>query len=153
MAAKKAHFEEIQSFADMIEKIVNIIYSDETVVDDDLKSNMSVVRAAITSKLLREFLPKLGCQAIADIPEPSGIDANYAKEIFLYLSNLKRRIKNAADLVKGQLPANSNAAPVTTEETTTSGEEERPNPEEGTTQNQEEEGSALNEPPPGQGMF
>lgn len=154
MAAKKAHFEEIQSFADMIEKIVNIIYSDETVVDDDLKSNMSVIRAAITSKLLREFLPKLGCQAIADIPEPSGIDADYAKEIFMYLSNLKRRIKNAADLVKGQLPANSKASPVSTsEEPTPTGEEEQPNAEEETTQNQEEEGAALNEPPPGQGMF
>ena len=104
MAAKKAHFEEIQSFAEMIEKLVSIIYSDDTVIDDELKGSMPVIRATITSKLLREFLPKLGVQAIADIPEPTAIDADYAKGIFLYLQNLKKRISNLGHLVKGDLP-------------------------------------------------
>lgn len=114
MAAKKAHFEEIQSFAEMIEKLVTIIYSDDTVIDDELKGSMPVIRATITSKLLREFLPKLGVQAIADIPEPTAIDADYAKGIFLYLQNLKRRIANIGHLIKGDIPASA----------------ENPNPEE-----------------------
>lgn len=107
MAAKKAHFEEIQSFAEMIEKLVSIIYSDDTVIDDELKGSMPVIRATITSKLLREFLPKLGVQAIADIPEPTAIDADYAKGIFLYLSNLKKRIGNLGHLVKNELPTDA----------------------------------------------
>ena len=114
MAAKKAHFEEIQSFAEMIEKLVTIIYSDDTVIDDELKGSMPVIRATITSKLLREFLPKLGVQAIADIPEPTAIDADYAKGIFLYLQNLKRRIANIGHLIKGDIPTSA----------------ENPNPEE-----------------------
>lgn len=114
MAAKKVHFEEIQSFAEMIEKLVTIIYSDDTVIDDELKGSMPVIRATITSKLLREFLPKLGVQAIADIPEPTAIDADYAKGIFLYLQNLKRRIANIGHLIKGDIPASA----------------ENPNPEE-----------------------
>ena len=150
MAAKKAHFEEIQAFADMIEKIVAIIYSDETVVDEDLKSNMSVIRAAITSKLLREFLPKLGCQAIADIPEPRSIDADYARNIFLYLSNIKRRIKNAADFVKGNLPPNSDAAArgQVPNAGNNNPDETQSNPEE-TAGNEETGGNEE----PGQGMF
>lgn len=107
MAAKKAHFEEIQSFAEMIEKLVTIIYSDDTVIDDELKGSMPVIRATITSKLLREFLPKLGVQAISDIPEPTAIDADYAKGIFLYLQNLKRRIANIGHLIKGDIPASA----------------------------------------------
>ena len=121
MAAKKAHFEEIQSFAEMIEKLVTIIYSDDTVIDDELKGSMPVIRATITSKLLREFLPKLGVQAISEIPEPTAIDADYAKGIFLYLQNLKRRIANIGHLIKGDIPASAeNPSP----EETGEGEEE-----------------------------
>lgn len=108
MAAKKAHFEEVNAYMDMIDKAVAIIYSDDIVVDDELKGSMQTIRAAITSQLLREFLPRLGCQVIADIPEPNGISADYAKNTFLYLSNLRARIKHLSDLVKGQLPPNGN---------------------------------------------
>ena len=124
MAVKKAHFEEIQSFADAIEKIVSIIYSDDICVDDELRGNMNAIRATITSKILREFLPKLGCQAIADIPEPSAIDADYAKNVVLYLSNIKRRIKNLSDMVKGQLPINADASTDTTQTEETQTEDE-----------------------------
>lgn len=110
MAVKKAHFEEIQAFADAVEKIVQIIYSDDVVVDDELKSNMGTIRAVITSKILREFLPKLGCQAIADIPEPSSIEADYATKMVLYLKNIKRRIKNLGDLANGTLPKSAEDA-------------------------------------------
>ena len=104
MAAKKAHFEEITAFSDAVEKIIEKVFADDIVVDDNLKGSMGMIRAIITSKVLREFLPKLGCQAIADIPEPSSIDADYAKNMVLYLTNIKRRIKNLADLAGGQLP-------------------------------------------------
>lgn len=108
MAAKKAHFEEINAYMEMIQKAVEVIYADDIVVDEELKGSMNTVRAAIVSQLLREFLPRLGCQAIADIPEPNGVNADYAKNIFLYLSNLRARIKHLSDLVKGNLPPDGN---------------------------------------------
>lgn len=149
MAVKKAHFEEIQSFSEMIEKIVGIIYNDDIVIDDELKSNMGVVRAAITSKLLREFLPKLGCTAIADIPEPSALDADYAKDVMLYLANIKRRIKNLSELTKGNLPPSKTAADAggasaaTAPAPTPAPGGENPNPE-------DQSGEEL---PPGEGKF
>lgn len=149
MAVKKAQFEEIQSFSDMIEKIVGIIYSDDIVVDDELKGNMNVIRAAITSKLLREFLPKLGCNAIADIPEPRAIDANYARDVFLYLSNIKRRIKNLADLAKGTLPSNKGDSSAGTQPEETPPEESSSSGEEQASSEPEEGG----EEKPGEGMF
>ena len=104
MAAKKAHFEELTAFADAIEKIIEKVFADDIVIDDNLKGSMSMIRAIITSKVLREFLPKLGCQAIADIPEPSSLDADYAKQCAMYLLNVKRKIKNISDMATGQLP-------------------------------------------------
>lgn len=104
MAAKKAHFEELTAFADAIEKIIEKVFADDIVIDDNLKGSMGMIRAIITSKVLREFLPKLGCQAIADIPEPSSLDADYAKACAMYLLNVKRKIKNITDMASGQLP-------------------------------------------------
>lgn len=104
MVVKKAQYEELTSFIDAVQKLIDIIYSDDVAVSDDLRGNMTSIRAIILSQVVREFLPKLGIQAVADIPSPTHIQADYSKETNLMLLNLQRKIKNLIDLAKSQLP-------------------------------------------------
>ena len=104
MVVKKAQYEEITAFIDAVQKLIDIIYSDDVCASDELRGNMGGIRAIILSQIVREFLPKLGVQSIAEIPTPTHIEADYTREINLMLLNLARRVKNAVDLAKGTLP-------------------------------------------------
>ena len=104
MTIKKSHIEEINSLIDAVQKVLDIIYSDDVIANDELKSNMSSIRAIIMSSTLREFLPKLGVQAIAEIPDPTHVEADYSKNLTLNLLNLQRRLSNLTKLVKKELP-------------------------------------------------
>lgn len=121
MTVKKAHIEEVNALVDAVQKILDVIYSDDVIANDELKGNMSSIRAIIMSSTLRGFLPKLGVQAIAEIPDPTHVEADYSKDLTLSLLNLQRRLSNITKLAKKELPytADDNAAGTQTEETGT----------------------------------
>jgi hypothetical protein len=104
MTIKKSHLEEINALIDAVQKVLEIVYSDDVIANDELKSNMSSIRAIIMSSTLREFLPKLGVQAIAEIPDPTHVEADYSKGLTLNLLNLQRRLSNLTKVAKKELP-------------------------------------------------
>lgn len=104
MTIKKSHLEEISSLIDAVQKVLDIVYSDDVIANDELKGNMNAIRAIIMSSTLREFLPKLGVQAIAEIPDPTHVEADYSKNLTLNLLNLQRRLSNLTKVVKKELP-------------------------------------------------
>ena len=104
MSTSKAHFEELNAQADAVDKLLNLIYPDDAVPADELKGFMSALRAMVASKLIREFLPKLGVHEIADVPSIDEIDSDKAAKITQFLANLKIRFANLQKLMQGQLP-------------------------------------------------
>lgn len=103
MSTSKAHFEELNAQTDAISKLLDLIYPDDIAVNDELRSIMSSLRALIASKLVREFLPKLGVHEIADVPSIDDIDTDEIKNLLLFLNNLKKRADDLAKLAKGEL--------------------------------------------------
>ena len=104
MSTSKAHFEELNAQADAVDKLLNLIYPDDACPADELKSFMSALRAMVASKLIREFLPKLGVHEIASVPSIDEIDSDKAAKITQFLANLKIRFANLQKLMQGQLP-------------------------------------------------
>ena len=128
MSASKSQFDELQSHADTVEKIMNMIYPDDMAVDGDMKSYMSALRALAASKIIRQYLPKLGVHEIADIPSIDEIDTDQVQKVISFLGNLQRRSTDATKLIKGELPANT---PSPTDEPTPSEPTEPTQPSEG----------------------
>lgn len=103
MSTSKAHFEELGAEADAIQKLLELIYPDDVAPSDELKNYMSAVRAMVASKLVREFLPKLGVHEIAEVPSIVDIDTDETAKILQFLGNLKNRAQHIEKLVTGQL--------------------------------------------------
>lgn len=122
MSTTKSQFEELNSQADVVSKLLDLIYPDDVAPSDDLKSYMSALRAMVASKLIKEFLPKLGVHEMADVPCITDIDTNESRNIVLFLANLKNKFDNLSKLIQGQLPPtsagnNPGEVPVATEPT------------------------------------
>lgn len=107
VSTSKAHFEEVQSYTDAVQKMLETIYPDDIAPNDDLKPMMATLRAQVASNLLREFLPKLGFHQIASVPNPDELDGDYSSKILLYLNNSKRRYENLIKMASGQMGTGS----------------------------------------------
>ena len=103
MVGNKAHFEEINSQVDAIDKILESIYPDDVAPNDELRSLMASVRAVAKAKLIREFLPRLGFHEIADIPDIEEVSTEQPAKLLTFLNNFKRRMDNIAKLGLNQL--------------------------------------------------
>ena len=103
MVGNKAHFEEINSQVDAIDKILESIYNDDVAPNDEVRSLMASVRAVAKAKLLRDFLPRLGFHEIADIPDIEEISTEQPAKLIMFLNNFKRRMDNIAKLGQSQL--------------------------------------------------
>lgn len=123
VAANKAKYEEVNAQCDAIDKILEKIYPDDIAVNDEVKSLMASVRAMMTSKCVREFLPTVGFHAIADVPSLEELDSDQSAKSVLFLDNLKRRVDNLHKLATSQLTSASE-----TPTTTTSGGDESGEP-------------------------
>lgn len=111
MSTSKAQYDELGAQADAIDKLLNLLYPDDVAPSDELKSYMSSLRAMVGSKLIKEFLPKLGVHDIADVPSIEEIDTDDLKKILLFLANLKARADQLSKLGTGQLLENPSEAP------------------------------------------
>lgn len=103
MVGNKAHFEEINSQVDAIDKILESIYNDDVAPNDEVRSLMASVRAVAKAKLLRDFLPRLGFHEIADIPDIEEISTEQPAKLIQFLNNFKRRMDNIAKMGLNQL--------------------------------------------------
>ena len=108
MVGNKAHFEEINSQVDAIDKILESIYNDDVAPNDEVRSLMASVRAVAKAKLLRDFLPRLGFHEIADIPDIEEISTEQPAKLIQFLNNFKRRMDNIAKLGLNQLADQQN---------------------------------------------
>lgn len=103
MSTSKAHFEELNSQIEAITKLMETIYPDDIVVDQDLASQMKALRAIASSKMIKQFLPKLGVHEIADVPSIEDIDTDILVKVTQFLGNLKKRGEDIGKLVKLEL--------------------------------------------------
>ena len=110
MSTTKAQYEELQAQADTIQKMLDLLYPDDAAPSDDLRSFMSALRAMVGSKLIKDFLPKLGVHDMADVPSIEEIDTDNLKNLLMFLGNLKARCQHLTQLITGQLPTNPEAA-------------------------------------------
>jgi len=65
----------------------------------------------VASKLVKEFLPRLGIHEIADVPAIEEIDTDQSIKIVQFLANMKKRFEDVTKLMQGQLPKEPGAAP------------------------------------------
>lgn len=103
VAVNKAHFEDITAQIEAVNRVVETLYPDDLVMEDELKSMVASLRAQISSSILREYLPKLGFHQIASIPELDELDPKYSKKLLLFLNNQKRRFAALYKMVSGQM--------------------------------------------------
>ena len=106
MSTSKSHFEELNAQADAVQKLLDLVYPDDAAPSDELKSYMVAMRSIVSSKIIKEFLPKLGIHQIAEVPALDEIDSSESMRIVQFLANLKRRMDNISKLAMGQLAAN-----------------------------------------------
>jgi hypothetical protein len=124
MSSSKSQFDELNSHAEAVEKIMNMLYPDDLAVDGDLKTYMSALRALASSKIMRQYLPKLGVHEVADIPSIDEIDTDQVTKVITFLGNVQRRANDLTKLIKGELPPTqpSGDDPMPTDDTSTSTE-------------------------------
>lgn len=110
VAANKAKYEEVTSQCDAIDKILEKIYPDDIAVNDDIKNMMTGVRAIVTSKCIREFLPTVGFHSIAEVPSLEELDSDLTVKAVQFLDNLKRRADNMHRMFTDQLATSDTSA-------------------------------------------
>ena len=103
VSTSKAHFEEIGAQIDAIQRMLETVFPDDIAPSDDLRSLMVSVRAVVASRILREYLPKLGFHEVAHLPQPDEISTDVSARMILLLQQFKRRAEGLAKLTAGDL--------------------------------------------------
>ena len=103
----KAQYEEITGFADCVDKVCSIIYSDELLADSmqDYNGMLKVLRARIKEQMVRNFIKTVGCQSVFDVPPLQDIDMDESEELAMLLINYKRGIDNIKEQVADKVNA------------------------------------------------
>ena len=96
MAVSKAQFDEVKSFCESLDGLMNEICSDELIPNPDIsfESVMKMIKATIKSRLAREYIKSVGSHQLFDIPELSEFDDKETHEIAQQFINILKGIKD-----------------------------------------------------------
>jgi len=92
VSTDKAHYEEIRNYMDMVDNLTQKIYPDDIGMTDEEKKMVAMLRGAMNSKLIQEFMNDLGHHHFADIPEVDDAVTKIAARTSLALKNLSRKM-------------------------------------------------------------
>jgi len=101
IAPDKAGFENFESFHDIIDKLVDNIYSTD-LVDRDSEEDLNKLKAFMKNRMTRQYLVNSGFNNVIDVPDITDIDTGDLIDIYRTISNTKKRIEKMNELHKGK---------------------------------------------------
>ena len=93
----KAQYEEIEKYLDTIDKICEAVYPDNSLEVEELselKGTLTIMRAAIKSNMVRDYIDNIGFQSSYDMPYPENIDMKNIRDTIQFLANQRKGIKD-----------------------------------------------------------
>ena len=96
MAVSKAQFDEIKSYCESLDGLMNEICSEELIPTPDITfdSVMKMIKANIKSKLAREYIKSVGSHQVFEIPELSEFDDKEVHDLGQQFINILKGIKD-----------------------------------------------------------
>ena len=95
----KAQTEEINSFMQCIDGVLNTVYSDDLLPDDfaAYQNVLRMYRARERSRLAREFIKKVGYNSVFDLPPLDQLDSKDLYVVPMFVMNSKRGMDNLSE--------------------------------------------------------
>jgi hypothetical protein len=96
MSVSKAQFEEIKSFVESLDGLMNDIFNDDMVPDDQItvKGIMSMIKTTIKSRMAREYIKSIGNHQMFEIPELPEFEDKETRDTIMQFINLLTGIRN-----------------------------------------------------------
>lgn len=100
ISVDKAHFAELREAVDIMDTMVEKLFSDEMVTAEDSRARdmLSAIRANIKQKILRDVLIRMGSHHTIDIPTLTDIDPSEVIDLNQVLLNLRAGIKQMEEI-------------------------------------------------------
>ena len=97
----KAQTEEINSFMQCIDGVLNTVYNDELLPDDfaAYQNVLRMFRAREKSRLARDFIKKIGYNSTFDFPPLDQLDTTDLGTVPMFVINQKRFVDNLSDFI------------------------------------------------------
>ena len=90
----KAQYEEITAYSDAVDRILQMIFSENQVMDQDAKEMFTLFRETVKADMIRDYIKQIGFQSSFDIPFPKDIDIKNAFDLYDYVTNQKLKFDN-----------------------------------------------------------
>lgn len=98
----KAQYEEITSYMDAIDRVLQTIFSENQILDQDARDMFTLFRETVKADMVRDYIKQIGFQSSFDIPFPKDIDINNAFDLYNYVTNKKLKFENFKKYVVDQ---------------------------------------------------
>lgn len=96
IAATKSQLEEMNSYMDTVEKIVETTFSDDLfgIDDRDAAETVKSIRAMLSNKMIRQFVATSGLSHVMEVPEVEDLPTDDIRDFFTMVKNLNRGMVN-----------------------------------------------------------
>ena len=113
MSATKAQMEELDSFMDLVDKVVERVYSDDMygIDDRDAAESIKSIRTLIKSDSVRDFIHSSGLANMFDIPDTEDLPSHKIRDFMRYVKHLNDGMVKFKDmLAKGKEDGDSGSS-------------------------------------------
>lgn len=96
MSVSKAQFEEIKSFTESLDGLMNEVFNDDMVPDDQISMNgiMKLIKSYTKARMAREYIKSVGNHQMFEIPELPEFDEKEMRDVVMQFINIMTGIKN-----------------------------------------------------------
>ena len=96
MSVSKAQFEEIKAFTESLDGLMNEVFNDDMVPDDQISMNgiMKLIKSYTKARMAREYIKSVGNHQMFEIPELPEFDENEMRDVVMQFINIMTGIKN-----------------------------------------------------------
>lgn len=96
MAVSKAQFDEIKSFVESLDGLMNDVFNDEMIPNSDISPDgiMKLIKSHYKAKLAREYISSVGSHKVFDIPELEDFDDKDLHDMIQQFINLMKGVKD-----------------------------------------------------------
>lgn len=96
MSVSKAQFDEIKSFTESLDGLMNEVFNDDMVPDAEITMNgiMKLIKSYTKARMAREYIKSVGNHQMFEIPELPEFDDKEMRDVVMQFINIMTGIKN-----------------------------------------------------------
>ena len=96
MSVSKAQFDEIKSFTESLDSLMNEVFNDDMVPDTEITMNgiMKLIKSYTKARMAREYIKSVGNHQMFEIPELPEFDEKEMRDVVMQFINIMTGIKN-----------------------------------------------------------